>query len=161
MKKPIKNKSGFTLIELMIVIAIVGILASVAIPQYVKYTNRTKFTEVILATAQYKTSATLAYEVGIPISGLTSGTNGITPEINASSPTVSSHVGSISISAGVITAISNPATLEAGNTGVGAVYRLEATESNDGLQWLMNQSESTCLRAGFCAPQSFTSAATN
>ena len=39
--------SGFTLIELMIVIAIIGIIAAVAVPQYSQYTKRAKFTDVI------------------------------------------------------------------------------------------------------------------
>ena len=51
MKKPQK---GFTLIELMIVVAIVGILAAVALPAYQNYTNRAKFAEVINATQAVK-----------------------------------------------------------------------------------------------------------
>ena len=42
-----KKQSGFTLIELMIVVAIVAILAAVALPAYQNYTKRAKFTEVV------------------------------------------------------------------------------------------------------------------
>jgi type IV pilus assembly protein PilA len=47
-------QQGFTLIELMIVIAIIGILASVALPAYSNYTNKAAFSEVVLATSAIK-----------------------------------------------------------------------------------------------------------
>ncbi len=51
-----KKQSGFTLIELMIVVAIVAILAAVALPAYQNYTKKAKMTEVASATGKYKTS---------------------------------------------------------------------------------------------------------
>lgn len=55
---------GFTLIELMIVIAIVGILAAVALPAYQDYTVRAKVSEVILAAAPAKTAVSESLQTG-------------------------------------------------------------------------------------------------
>ena len=51
-----QTQKGFTLIELMIVVAIVGILAAIALPAYSDYTKRAKFTEVIAAVGAAKTA---------------------------------------------------------------------------------------------------------
>jgi type IV pilus assembly protein PilA len=55
-------QQGFTLIELMIVVAIIGILAAVALPAYQDYTVRSKISELIIAADNCKTSVTEAYQ---------------------------------------------------------------------------------------------------
>ena len=59
-------QKGFTLIELMIVVAIIGILAAVALPAYQDYTIRAKMSEVILAMSSCRTSITEVYQSGPP-----------------------------------------------------------------------------------------------
>jgi len=93
-----KVQQGFTLIELMIVVAIIGILAAVALPAYQDYTVRAKVSEVILAADTCKTSLVEASQTGL---ASTPAANGFGCE---SASAVSKYVASVATSAaGVIT----------------------------------------------------------
>jgi len=72
-----KLNQGFTLIELMIVVAIVGILAAIAIPAYQDYTVRSKISEAMTALAAAKTSISESYisNGGMPLDAAAAGIN--------------------------------------------------------------------------------------
>ena len=93
-------QKGFTLIELMIVVAIIGILAAVALPAYQDYTKRAKFSEVVIGTSGLKTAVEICAQDLNTVTGCSDGQNG--PGWAIAAVAASGNIASIATANGTI-----------------------------------------------------------
>ena len=94
-----KKAQGFSLVELMITIAIIGIIAAIAVPSYLTYTRKAHYSEIVTAAAPYKLGVTQCMSATGTLTGCTNGANGLP----ADRTTAIGAISSITVTNGVIT----------------------------------------------------------
>lgn len=137
-----RKNQGFTLIELMIVIAILGILIALALPAYQTYFGRSKFSEVMAAVSAVRKSVDVCYQVkgGGDLSNCNTFVKiGVDP---ATSTPVTQSILLQNDGSVVGTAVT-------GNSLNGETFILTPTINAGSLEWALNSS-SSCIAAGIC-----------
>lgn len=124
-----KSPQGFSLTELMIVVAIVAALSAIAIPSYNNYMRRAHFTEIIRATAPYKLGVELCFQHTGSLNDCNAGDEGIPHAISSGDhpgliDTLSVNAGSIDVTP------KNKKGLDASDT-----YLLTPSIHNHHLSW--------------------------
>ncbi|MGB2741137.1 MAG: pilin [Cognaticolwellia sp.] len=143
-----KKSQGFTLIELMIVVAIIGILAAVALPAYQTYTAKAQFSEVISAAGGLKTAIEVCAQTDNSLDECDAADN---KQIAA---LLAGAAGGESVATVTVTADTAVITATATGTAAGAVnglkgedYILTPSLANGAVTWDITGS---CVAAGYC-----------
>lgn len=136
-------QKGFTLIELMIVIAIIAILATIAIPSYTNYTQKAALSEILRASASYKSDVEICIYNSGNATNCSGGSNGI--QANKTENSDTKYLKSISVASGVIT-VAGKGSIE------GYSYTMTPKFANNNITWAISCSgaDTSLFPANFC-----------
>jgi prepilin-type N-terminal cleavage/methylation domain-containing protein len=131
-----RSQKGFTLIELMIVVAIIGVLAGLALPAYSNYTKKAKFAEVITAGSAVKSSMDLCFQM--------EGTIGECNNWTKIKRTEASVTGGVNVASAAV-AGNGVVTVTGADTVDSATYKLTPVAASGRLTWT-----AACSNDDFC-----------
>ena len=141
----VASQSGFTLLEMLVVIAVVGVLAAIAVPRFQNSLQKAQFVEVVNAAGPYKAGVELCIQRTGGTANCNAGINGIPPAINAAV----GNVAGLGVAAGTITVTADARFGAQNNAAI--TYVLIPNAPNGavgGITW--NTATGTCVAAGLC-----------
>ncbi len=125
-------QKGFTLIELMIVVAIIGILAAIALPAYQDYTKRSKMAEVVGFMSSARIAVAETYSTTNDLGGINNAKAGLAPSTQA----LGSYIDGLTVNNGVITVKLNT-KIDSACSGEAALTLRPTPDANTGsLTWV-------------------------
>ncbi len=141
-------QKGFTLIELMIVIAIIGILAAVALPAYQQYTAKARFSEVVLATSAVKTAVEVCAQSNGSIATCDAANNNDVAA--AEGGAIGDGSVTTSVTTVIVAAVATVTAIPVAANGIIAAdtYVIAGTYGNGAVSWV--QGAGGCNAKGYC-----------
>jgi len=130
MNQRLVSIKGFTFVELLITIAIVGILAAIAIPSYTEYLKRSRFSELVNAAQPFKKAVDICYQSTGTLANCSSGQNGVPQNMTNNSSSLAAFI--FTLPNGLIFVFPNNRD---GFNLIGDFYTMTPSVNNGTLSW--------------------------